>query len=315
MRRPDGQPTGVLIDNAMALVEQKIPLPAARELRRQIKLAADLCLTVGLTTVTDMGIGRVVGSGAAELEAYTQARATGELPLRVAVFLNGDDRALIERWFSRGPLIDPEGLLYVRGVKLYADGALGSRGAALLEPYSDDPANVGLCWRAERPSRKVSSRRARQRLPGRHPRHRRPRQPGGARRHRARLRRPAPARGALPARARPGDAHAGHRAHGAARAYRLDAADPRHLRHAVGRSARRGARGSTAPTPGARCSTPAARLALGSDFPVESARSAARPLRRGDPAGPARASPTGGWLPGERLTREEALRGFTLDAA
>jgi predicted amidohydrolase YtcJ len=55
-----------------------------------------------------------------------------------------DNAALLDRWFSRGPLLDYGGRLTVRSVKLYADGALGSRGAALLEPYSDDPDNRGL---------------------------------------------------------------------------------------------------------------------------------------------------------------------------
>src|SRR4029079_8899315 len=55
-----------------------------------------------------------------------------------------DDAPRLARWCARGPEIDPEARLTIRGVKLYADGALGSRGAALLEPYSDDPNNMGL---------------------------------------------------------------------------------------------------------------------------------------------------------------------------
>src|SRR5260370_1019458 len=70
-------------------------------------------------------------------------RRRGRLPLRAALLLT-DDEALLARWFARGPEIDPAARVTVRGVKMYADGALGSRGAALLEPYSDDPGNLGL---------------------------------------------------------------------------------------------------------------------------------------------------------------------------
>jgi hypothetical protein len=313
VRRADGQPTGVLIDNAMALVEEKIPLPATRELRRQFKLAADVCLAVGLTTVTDMGIGRVVGSGAAELEAYMQARSTGELPVRVAIFLNGDDRPLIERWFSRGPLIDPEGLLYVRGVKLYADGALGSRGAALLEPYDDDPANVGLLLSAEDHLAQVSLWALNNGFQvGIHA---------------------IGDRGNLVALDAIERAFAGQPRPEAR--FRIEHAQVMRMQD-IARMARLGVIGSVQPTHatsdmpwaeariGARrligayawrkMLTYGARLALGSDFPVES-----HDPRLGLYAAVTRqdlhGDPEGGWLPGEKLSREEALRGFTLDAA
>src|SRR4029453_5289666 len=67
----------------------------------------------------------------------------GGRPRGARVFLTDAD-ALLSRWFERGPEIDPEARLTVRGVKMYIDGALGSRGAALVEPYSDDPGNLGL---------------------------------------------------------------------------------------------------------------------------------------------------------------------------
>jgi predicted amidohydrolase YtcJ len=60
------------------------------------------------------------------------------------VMLDGADRALIDEWLARGPEIDPRHRLTIRSVKLFADGALGSRGAALLEPYSDQPATRGI---------------------------------------------------------------------------------------------------------------------------------------------------------------------------
>jgi predicted amidohydrolase YtcJ len=137
LRDAAGQPTGVLVDNAMEIANGKIPGPTAEEAGRILDLAARHCLSLGLTTVTDMGVGQE------QIDVYTAAREAGRLPLRVAAFLT-DNAPLLDRWFARGPEIDRQARFSVRGVKLYADGALGSRGAALVEPYSDDPANLGL---------------------------------------------------------------------------------------------------------------------------------------------------------------------------
>jgi len=135
-RDAEGRPTGVLIDAAMA-VGSRVPGADAEELQRRIAVAAEHCLARGLTTVTDMGVSQ------ATYEAYDSLRKRGELAIRSALFLT-DDPQLLAAWFERGPEVDPERRLLVRGIKLYADGALGSRGAALIEPYSDDPGNNGL---------------------------------------------------------------------------------------------------------------------------------------------------------------------------
>ena len=137
LRDSAGRPSGVLVDNAMDVASGGIPEPSAEERQRMLRLAAQHCVELGLTTVTDMGIGD------ADYRAYDALRKAGELPLRAALFLTDND-ALLTRWFARGPEIDPQARVTVRGVKLYADGALGSRGAALIEPYSDDPGNLGL---------------------------------------------------------------------------------------------------------------------------------------------------------------------------
>ncbi|MFY9826778.1 MAG: amidohydrolase, partial [Thermoanaerobaculia bacterium] len=137
LRDAAGQPTGVMIDNAKGEMERRLPEPTMEERQRALRLAARHCVEVGLTTVTDMGIGD------SQYRAYEALRQAGELPLRASLFL-GDDPELLARWFQRGPQIDPQARLTVRGVKLYIDGALGSRGAALLEPYSDDANNLGL---------------------------------------------------------------------------------------------------------------------------------------------------------------------------
>src|SRR5579864_4532507 len=135
LRSAAGQPTGVLVDRAMD--RARLPAATLADRERQLAAAARLCVALGLTTVTDMGIGQL------DYEAYSALRRAGRLPLRAALFV-ADDPELLARWFARGPEIDPAARVTVRGVKMYADGALGSRGAALLAPYSDDAGNVGL---------------------------------------------------------------------------------------------------------------------------------------------------------------------------
>jgi len=305
LRGADGRPTGVLVDNAMGVVAGRLPAPSVEERQRALRLAAAHCLERGLTTVTDMGVGDL------DYQAYTALRRAGELPLRAALFL-GDDEALLAHWFRRGPEIDPKARLQVRGVKLYIDGALGSRGAALVEPYSDDPGNIGLLVSTGDHLAEVS------------------RQAG-----------------------RTGFQVAVHAIGDRGGVVALDAMErglggpaPQarfRLEHAqvlrladVERLARLGIIASMQPThatsdmpwagdrlgerrlAGAyawrKVLAAGGRLALGSDFPVESADPRLglyAAVSRQDLAG----NPAGGWLPGERLTREEALRGFTLDAA
>jgi predicted amidohydrolase YtcJ len=303
LRDAAGRPTGVLVDRAMDLATPPAPTGADRE--RRLAAAARHCVELGLTTVTDMGI------GAADLDAYAALRRGGRLPLRAALFLTDDD-ALLERWFARGPELDPAARVTVRGVKMYADGALGSRGAALLEPYSDDPGNLGLLVTAGD--------------------------------HLEAVARQAAAHGFQVAIHAIGDRgglvalDAMERALGGPRPelrFRLEHAQVLRLQD-IARLARLGIVASMQPThatsdmPWARnrlgerrlegayawrkVLAAGGRLALGSDFPVESADPRLglyAAITRQDLAG----QPPGGWLPGERLSREEALRGFTLDAA
>ncbi len=135
VRTATGEPTGVLIDRAMALVQQHIPPLTPSDIRRRIRRAAAECSRLGLTTVHDAGI------SAAELNAYRDLIAHGEMPLRVYAMIGGAGD-LWRQYLARGPEVGDR--LTVRAIKLIADGALGSRGAALLEPYSDDPSNTGL---------------------------------------------------------------------------------------------------------------------------------------------------------------------------
>jgi len=141
VRGPDGAPAGVLIDNAIDLVTPHLPAETVASVRAAIERAEAHLLARGVTLAGDAG---VVEPG---LAAYRALRAEGALRLRVYVMVEAPGAAF-EEALRRGPEIDPEARLLVRAVKLFADGALGSRGAALFVPYDDDPENDGLLLHA-----------------------------------------------------------------------------------------------------------------------------------------------------------------------
>ena len=138
IRDAKGNPTGVFVDNAQTLFASSAPRLTPAQLAELMHSAAVESNKWGLTEVQDMGEER------ATIEALESLAKDGKLPLRAYEMVT-DDSAALAYFYSRGPqkgLYD--GHLWVRGIKLYADGALGSRGAALLAPYSDDGANTGL---------------------------------------------------------------------------------------------------------------------------------------------------------------------------
>jgi len=135
LRDGQGNPTGVLVDRAMGLVRSKIPAPTFAQIKKQLELAARECARLGLTGVHDAGV------SADDLRAYRELIAEDRFPLRVYAMIGGDG-ALWKEYLERGP--ETGAKLTVRAIKLYADGALGSRGAALWQDYSDDPGNTGL---------------------------------------------------------------------------------------------------------------------------------------------------------------------------
>ena len=137
LRLPDGSPSGVLVDTAMDLVRRGIPPPGAREAEETLLRSLQALVTVGLTSVHDAAAGPEV------LDAYRRLAERDALPLRVYAMIDGQGPNLddeLARWKERPQI----GRLTVRAVKLFADGALGSRGAALFEPYEDEPGNTGL---------------------------------------------------------------------------------------------------------------------------------------------------------------------------
>src|SRR5207237_8691472 len=105
----------------------------------------------GLTEMHD------AGAEDSTIDAVRELIDEGKFPIRVYIMVS-DDAAALERWFARGPLVRHGNRLTVSSVKLYADGALGSRGAALRAPYSDDPNNTGLLLAKPEHIRDVASR-------------------------------------------------------------------------------------------------------------------------------------------------------------
>ena len=137
LRDAAGHPTGIFVDTAQTLVERHIPPPSTGEIDEQILAADRETRRLGLTTVHD------AGASSRTIEAYRRLSREGRLATRLYVMIDSGS-ATTREWFARGPLIDPEHRVTVRAVKLYADGALGSRGALLLEDYADEPGTRGL---------------------------------------------------------------------------------------------------------------------------------------------------------------------------
>ncbi|HWE24638.1 MAG TPA: amidohydrolase [Myxococcales bacterium] len=143
VRDAEGNPTGVLVDNAMRMVFRAMPRAAPADIEALLLRGLKALAVVGLTAVHDAGVDRDT------LEVYRKLAEERRLPLRVYAMLDGQQplEKLTEQMdvWRRTPEV---GRLTVRAVKMFADGALGSRGAKLFEPYSDDPGNTGL-WLTE----------------------------------------------------------------------------------------------------------------------------------------------------------------------
>lgn len=136
VRGQDGKPTGAFIDAATALVEQRLPQPDENDHRERLRAAQERLNRVGLTSISD------AGTAADELAVLDRQVRAGSLSIRVNAFLSWD--AFTEVGAEVRTDSVGKDMLRVRTVKLYIDGALGSRGAALLEPYSDAPDTTGL---------------------------------------------------------------------------------------------------------------------------------------------------------------------------
>jgi hypothetical protein len=299
-----GEPTGVLVDAAMELVSRRIPPPPPAVQRERLLRALARAASVGLTGVHDMGLSR------RSIDLYRELDRRRELPLRVYGVVAGDEPQL-EEILRAGPI---EGERFrLRALKLYADGALGSRGAALLADYADDPGNRGLLLTPpERIAQRVRAAVRAGFQPCVHA--------IGDRGNRAVLDAFEQAlAGAASAHVRPRVEHAQLLAlEDIPRFARLGAVASMQPTHATSDMPWAGARVGAERLRGAYAwrslLAAGARLAFGSDFPVE------RPepleglyaaISRADRDG----KPPGGWRPEQRLRFSEALDAFTAGAA
>ncbi len=138
-RGADGTPNGLFINRAVELMDKAVPRPNAAQRDSQVTRALRTMAANGYTAVHEAGTPQDVLSSLQRLDAL------GALPIRVYVMLDGRDSLQVREWIARGPMAhSPSGMLSVRAVKAYYDGALGSRGARLLADYSDRPGHRGV---------------------------------------------------------------------------------------------------------------------------------------------------------------------------
>jgi hypothetical protein len=303
-RDADGRPTGVFIDKAAAVFDAAIPPPGEAEKALALDRALAHMAAHGLTGVHD------AGTSLDTLRRLLHREAAGKLTIRVHALADGDAGAL-EALCRLGPVDTPR--VTARGVKFYADGALGSRGAALLEDYHDDPGNRGLLFESDEAMQRVvdkamgcglqlaihaiGDRANRQVIDVLAAGQRRfPDNPGRHRIEHAQIVHPDDI---------PRIAEAGL----------IASMQPTHatsdMRWAADRLGDERLFGAYA---WQRMRQAGARLAFGSDFPVEKVDPMLglyAAVTRQDLDG----EPPGGWLPDQRVTMQVALEGFTVDAA
>jgi predicted amidohydrolase YtcJ len=135
-RDGNGSPTGLFNENALTIIENKIQISDS-DLEIALRDVMKTCLQNGITGFHDAG----------ESQRYVSLlqsfRDEGQLPLRIYLMLSGSDTAMVRSFLKTGIEVDPEHWLTIRAIKYYSDGALGSRGAWLLEPYSDSHETTG----------------------------------------------------------------------------------------------------------------------------------------------------------------------------
>jgi len=137
IRDENGYPTGVFIDTAMNYIASQIPSSTTEELKNALSMAMNRLASYGLTAVHDAGV------SSQTIAAYKQLAEEGPLPIRVNVMLAASDPLFLDR-LEEGYFRSDDDTLTINSVKIVGDGALGSRGAALIEDYSDDSDNRGL---------------------------------------------------------------------------------------------------------------------------------------------------------------------------
>jgi len=137
MRDKTGRLTGIFNERAQRLIYQHIPQDSPEKKAKAFDLAVKACHRNGITSFHDAGI------GSQTLKFYENAKAANKMNVRIYAMLRGGDKDLLNEWYKKGPFIDLDNRLTIRSIKLSCDGALGSRGAWLLEPYTDRPGHFG----------------------------------------------------------------------------------------------------------------------------------------------------------------------------
>ncbi|MGI9544907.1 MAG: amidohydrolase [Cyclobacteriaceae bacterium] len=133
-----GNPTGVFNERAMTLITKHIPESTEENDLKALELAVENCLVYGITTFHDAGVDQYT------IDLYKSSIDQGKMKVRLWVMLSGRDSMLLADWYKHGPEIGyGDNYLTIRSIKMYMDGALGSRGAWLLEPYTDRPGHTG----------------------------------------------------------------------------------------------------------------------------------------------------------------------------
>ncbi|QWP79029.1 amidohydrolase [Lysobacter sp. K5869] len=307
VRGDDGRATGVFVDDAMYLIERARPPLQAAAVEQALTLGMQAAARHGLTGVHDAGVDLNT------LRAYQRLADRKQVPLRITAFAAGDGDAL-DALCRDGLYQHPSGRLKMRTVKLYADGALGSRGAALLQDYSDDHGNRGLLRMSPEAMAKAIAKAKRCGVQvATHA--------IGDRGNREVLDLYANALGADAAKSD----HRWRIEHAQILAPEdlprlaslqvIASMQPTHATSDMPWAEQRlGAQRINGAYAWRQLRDSGARLALGSDFPVESPDPRLglfAAATRTDAEG----KPLGGWHPEEKLTAYEALRGFTLNAA
>ncbi len=125
----DGKLTGLLVDNAVGVVESHVPAATHNDYKDWLTAAQQNCFATGLTTITDCGL------SPADIDQVDALQKSNDLKMRLYVMLSDKPESYTSKYFTGGGYVTDR--LSVKGVKVYGDGALGSRGACLLQPYAD----------------------------------------------------------------------------------------------------------------------------------------------------------------------------------
>jgi predicted amidohydrolase YtcJ len=133
-----GEPTGIFNETAQGMISRHIPENDDKTMQRAFDMAIKTCLENGITGFHD------AGSGPSVIDLYKKNLQSGKMRIRLYVMLDGSNQSLLSSYFATGPEIGlGDDFLTIRAIKLYGDGALGSRGAWLLDDYEDMPGEFG----------------------------------------------------------------------------------------------------------------------------------------------------------------------------